>query len=230
MKALILAGGFGIRLREVISDRPKILAPIKGRAFIDYLFYLLKKRGFTEIVLGLGYLSDFVKDYVNQRPLYNLSVIYSIENRPLGTAGGIKKAEKFLKGEDFFVINGDTYLDIDYKKILNFHKEKKAWGTIVLAKNRYGKGWGNAFLEKNGRVNKFEVKGKNSTELVNSGIYVFNDKVLNLLKSGYRSSIEKDLIPLLIKRKTFYGVKTSKSFLDIGTKEGYEKAKSLLRR
>lgn len=230
MKVLILAGGFGIRLREVISDRPKILAPVKGKAFIDYLFYLLKKRGFAEIILSLGYLSDFVKDYVRQRPLYNLSVIYSVEKRPLGTAGAIKKAEGFLKGGDFFVINGDTYLDIDYKKALSFHREKRAWGTIVLAKNSYSKGWGRAVLEKDGRVRRFEIEGGNSVEFVNSGVYVFSDRVLSLLKSGYRCSIEKDLIPLLIKKKTFYGIKVNKGFFDIGTKEGYQKVKSSLRR
>lgn len=230
MRALILAGGFGVRLREVISDRPKILAPIKGKAFIDYLFYLLKKRGFTEVVLSLGYLSDFVKDYVNQRPLYNLSVIFSVENRPLGTAGAIKEAERFLQGGHFFVINGDTYLDVDYKKILNFHQEKKAGGTIVLAKNTYSKGWGQAILKRKGQVKWFGIKEEDATGFVNSGVYVFTDNIFSSLKKGYRSSIEKDLIPLLIKKKAFYGIKVKNSFLDIGTREGYLKAKSLLRR
>lgn len=230
MKALILAGGFGVRLREVIHDRPKILAPIKGKAFIDYLFFLFKKRGFTEIILGLGYLSDFVKDYINQRTLYNLPVIYSIEQRPLGTAGAIKKAEKYLKGEDFFVINGDTYLDINYRKILGFHQKKKAWGTIVLAKNTYSKGWGQAVLGKAGKVVGFEIKDTSSLKFVNSGVYMFNDKIFSILKSSHRCSIEKDLIPILIKKKTFYGLKIKKPFFDIGTKKGYQKAKSLLRR
>lgn len=230
MKALILAGGFGTRLREAISDRPKILAPIKGKAFIDYLFYLLKERGFTEVVLGLGYLSGFVKDYVNQRTLYDLSVIYSLEERPLGTAGAIKKAEKYLKGDDFFVINGDTYLNINYKKILKFHRKKKAWGTIVLAKNTYSKGWGHAVLGEKGKVEQFTTKENHRLKLVNSGVYVFSDKIFPILKSGYRSSIEKDLTPLLIKKKVFYGTKVKNAFLDIGNREGYQKAKKLLRR
>lgn len=230
MKALILAGGFGVRLREVIHDRPKILAPIKGKAFIDYLFFLFKKRGFTEIILGLGYLSGFVKNYVNQRSLYNLSIIYSIEERPLGTAGAIKKAEKYLKGEDFFVINGDTYLDINYKKILKFHQQKKAWGTIVLAKNTYSKGWGYSVLGKKGIVEEFKAEEGVNVKFVNSGVYVFNDKILPLLKKGYRSSIEKNLIPLLIKKNKFYGIKVEKPFFDIGTKEAYQQVKSLFRR
>ena len=230
MRALILAGGFGTRLREVINDRPKILAPIKGKAFIDYLFYLLKKRGFTEIVLSLGYLSDFVKDYVNQRPLYNLSIIYSIEERPLGTAGAVKKAEKYLKGDDFFVINGDTYLDINYKEILSFHKKKKAGGIMVLAQNTYSKGWGHAILGEKDKVERFKTEVNLNVKFVNSGVYIFSDDIFSILSKNQCFSLEKDLVPILISKNKFYGFKSKKSFLDIGTKNGYQKAKELLRR
>ncbi len=230
MKAFILSGGFGSKLREVVFNQPKILAPIKAKAFIDHLFFLLKQNGFTEVVMGLGYLGNQVKDYLINRPLYDLSIMYSLEDRPLGTAGSLKKASKYLD-TTFFVINGDTYLDFDYKKALAFHQSKKADVTVIFAKNKYSSGFGSAQIDKDDRILDFssdDINKKN--QYVHAGIYIFEPSVVKFIPEHKNSSIEKDLIPLLIQKKSVYIYKTNKPFIDIGDSEGYKLAHQHLKR
>jgi mannose-1-phosphate guanylyltransferase/phosphomannomutase len=230
MKAFILAGGFGSKLREVIYNQPKILASIKGQAFIDHLFYLLKKNGFTEVVIGLGYLSDMVKDYVTHRTLYDLNVMYSIEPRPLGTAGALKNAEKFLD-TPFFVINGDTYLDIDYGEVFKFHQEKKSLVTIVTAKSKYSGGFGNVLMDGDSKL-KGITPGKADSvgELVHAGVYIVDPQVLDLIPKGRKSSFEKDILPDLIKKGKVYAYNCHKTFFDIGDANGFALAQQKIER
>jgi NDP-sugar pyrophosphorylase family protein len=229
MKAFILAGGFGNKLREIIYNQPKILATIKGQAFIDHLFYLLKKRGFTEVILGLGYLGDMVKDYATHQSLYDLPVVYSMEPRPLGTAGSLKLAEKYLD-TPFFVINGDTYLDIDYAKVLDFHKAKKALVTIIVAKKKYPGSFSIVEMDKSDKVTSIVSGSGDKSDLVHAGIYVFIPEALKSVQAGERSSIEKDLLPELIKKGKVFAYQTKEPFFDIGDAEGYKLASIQLER
>ncbi len=230
MKAFILSGGFGSKLREVVYNQPKILATIKGKAFLDHLFYLLKKNGFSEVVLGLGYLSGMVKDYVIQRPLYDMSVMFSVEPRPLGTAGALKNGEKFLD-TTFFVVNGDTYLDTDYQKILEYHRQNKALITMVSAKNVYADGFGKVTASDSGHVEAFVTeKSEKTGDYAHAGIYVMEPAVLSLIPQGYNSSIEKDILPELIKQGNVFEYKCQEPFIDIGDAQGYILAQTKLER
>ena len=112
MKIVILAGGFGIGLREVFHGRPKHLAPINGRPFLHYVIKLLRKNSLTDLVLAVGYLSSQIIDELGDGSRFGVSITYSIDRRPLGTAGSLKNAQKYL-GTDFLTVNGDTYLAVD---------------------------------------------------------------------------------------------------------------------
>jgi len=134
MKALILAAGFGVRLREIIHGRPKHLAPINGQPFLRHLLKLLKKRDFKQVILSVGYLSQYILDEF-EHDQEDLKLTFSETHRPLGTAGSLKQAQSLLSA-DFIVINGDTYLDINYQKLLTQHQKSSALITIVGGSQR----------------------------------------------------------------------------------------------
>lgn len=227
MKAFILAGGFGSKLREIIYNQPKILATIKGQPFIDHLYYLLKKRGFNEVILGLGYLGDMVKDYVVSHPLYQLSTFFSMERRPMGTAGALKLAQKYLD-EPFFVFNGDTYLDTDYSAIWDYHHEKQALMTIVTAKQKYEGTFAGVKSDKQGLVSVFGPLTEDS--MVHAGIYLIDPKVLTMIPDSKRYSLEKEVMPELIRKDKVYVYHTNEQFYDIGDAQGYKLAQMQLER
>jgi NDP-sugar pyrophosphorylase family protein len=230
MKAFILSGGFGSKLREVIYNQPKILAPIKGQAFIDHLFYNLKKHGFTEVIMGLGYLAEQVKSYMVHRPLYDLNLIFSVEPSPLGTGGALKHASKYLDST-FFVINGDTYLDCDYAKALKFHQSSKALVTLVTAKNEFASGFGQVKVNTKKQVTKFASNPNvKKGESVHAGVYIVEPSVLDKIKSNQKTSFEKEILPKLIKNEKVYAYASKSSFFDIGKTEGYKLAQEKLQR
>ncbi|PIS09394.1 hypothetical protein COT75_01810 [Candidatus Beckwithbacteria bacterium CG10_big_fil_rev_8_21_14_0_10_34_10] len=230
MKALILAAGFGVRLREMIHGRPKPMAPIAGKPFLEHLINNLKKKGVKDIVLAVGYLSDYIVDYFGDGKNLRVNIAYSIDNRPLGTAGTIKYAQSFFN-EDFLVLNGDTFIDLDFFDFLKYHQEKKADVTIAVAKKFQGRG-GLIVLNKDKTVKEFKEiighqKGKGYN---NAGAYIFKPSVLKFLKKGERASLEKDLFPLLIEKKYKLVGYPIKDYLDIGSPESYKKAIQVLKR
>lgn len=228
MKALILAAGFGVRLREMIHGRPKPMAPINGKPFLEYLILYLKKNGIKEIVLAVGYLSDYIVDYFGNGSKWGVKISYSVDNRPLGTAGTIKFAQKYFKN-DFLVLNGDTFIEIDFYDFINFHKAKKADITIAVTKKFQGRG-GLIILDKNKEIKEFrEIIGREKVSgYNNAGAYIFKTRVLQFLKKGERASLEKDLFPLLIKRGYKLFGYPIKKYIDIGSPESYEEANRVL--
>ncbi len=224
MKALILAGGFGTRLKEVIHDRPKVMAPIDGKPFLEHVIHLLRKNGFSEIIISIGYLGDFIKNYFENGEGFGVKIEYASEDYPLGTGGAIKNAEYFLK-ETFLVVNGDTYLETNLAKIISDHEEKKSLATIVLTKRKIVSESGLVSLDKSGRIHSFSEKPEKGEGWVNAGYYVFNPKVLKMIKKGERISLEKELFPLLAEKKLLHGYQVPEDFLDIGKPENYEKAR-----
>ncbi|KKS79621.1 MAG: hypothetical protein UV54_C0031G0007 [Candidatus Beckwithbacteria bacterium GW2011_GWA2_43_10] len=192
MKALILAAGFGVRLREIVHGRPKHLAPVNGQPFLRHLLKLLKKRQVTQIVLSVGYLAQYIIDEFT-RDNEGLKIEFSEDERPLGTAGSLKAAQKYLS-EDFFVINGDTYLDIDYQKIYRDHQTGARLVSLVVNRE------------------------------INCGIYVVSPKIFDLIPEGTKYSLEKDLLPILFRKNQVGLFKTDQKFIDIGSPEGYAQA------
>ena len=129
MEAIVLAGGFGTRLKEVVSDVPKPMAPVNGKPFLEYLIKDLGEKGIRHIILAVGYKKKIIKEYFKNR-YESIEITYSEELTPLGTGGAIKKALKLAKEEDVFIVNGDTFFDIDLKRMKEFHTENKSILTV----------------------------------------------------------------------------------------------------
>jgi NDP-sugar pyrophosphorylase family protein len=123
MKALILAGGLGLRIRNIVSDRPKSMGLIGKEPFLAKIIRQLKENGIRKIILATGYKSGVIESYFGDGNNFGVEIKYSKELQPLGTAGAIKNAEHLLEGENFFVLNGDTWSDLDYEGMKNYHKE-----------------------------------------------------------------------------------------------------------
>ncbi|MFH0943515.1 MAG: sugar phosphate nucleotidyltransferase [Candidatus Beckwithbacteria bacterium] len=221
MQALILAAGFGVRLREIIHGRPKHLAPINGKPFLRHLLQLLKRHGFKRIILSIGYLSQYILDEFNEDQK-EFGLIFSDTKRPLGTAGSLKKAQNYLK-DDFFVINGDTYLDVDYQQILKFHTQHSNLLTLVgTNKNQHG----SIIRADHGQVVKFIYHPDKAipASFRHAGIAVVSPQLFSLIPSATKYSLEKDIIPQLIKKNQLGFFPVNQAFIDIGTPLEYQKA------
>lgn len=226
MKALILAGGFGTRLKEVISDRPKVMAPVNGKPFLEYVIQLLRRNGFGEIVISLGYLGDYIKAYFGDGANFGVKIEYAVEDFPLGTGGALKNAQNFFK-EPFLVVNGDTYLETDLHHLIDFQNNKKSLATIALAEVPDVGESGLVSLLKSGEIKSFKEKPKNGKKgLVNAGYYFFSPKIFKYIPAGKRLSLEKIVFPRLVNAGLIHGFPTDASFLDIGKPENYEKVKT----
>lgn len=229
MKGLLLIGGFGTRMRPFTISTPKALLPVVNIPFIKYQFELLKKYNINEIILGVGYKGEEFKKIVDIAKKIGLKAYLSFENKPLGTAGGIRNAYKFLKGkEPFFVFNGDILADFNLEKILNFHKEKGAYVTIGLVKVDNPSAFGLVITNEEGKITKFIEKPKPEeivSDTINAGVYVFQPEVLEEIPAGKNVSVERETFPqILEKGKPMYGYVHYGYWLDVGTIDKFQKA------
>jgi len=221
MKALILCGGLGTRLKSVINDRPKSMASIAGKPFLEYLILQLKRQGFADIVLCTGYLGEQVKAYFGDGSGWGVHISYSHEPEPLGTGGAVKLAEALAREENFLVTNGDSFLDSDLNGLVNYHFEKRALATMALVEVEDPTRYGTVEINEKGEIENFVEKGKSSgSKFVNGGIYVFNRKVFDYIPES-KVSLEKEVFPKLI-GKGFYGSPVKGFFIDIGVPEDYK--------
>jgi len=229
MKAILLLGGFGTRLRPFTLTTPKPLLPIVNKPFIYFQFSLLKKYNINEIILGIGYKKDQFEKAIKIGRDIGLKVFLSFEKFPLGTGGGIKNASKFLKGEEpFFVFNGDVLADFNLEKILKFHYEKKSYVTIVSTKVIDPSSYGLILTDENMKIKKFIEKPKKEeiiTDKINAGVYIFNPDVLNKIPEKKEVSLEKEIFPKILNEgKEIYTYVHYGYWLDVGTIENYKKA------
>src|SRR3989338_10339275 len=230
MQALILAGGFGSRLMPVVNDRPKIMADIDGKPFLELLIRYLQKQNVNEIVLALGYLSEYIKNYFQDGKQYGVNIKYSVESFPLGTGGAIINAEKLLKKE-FIVLNGDTFLDVDFNKISEFHKHNKADITVMVTKKGEKTGRGLVGIDDHFRMISFQdgqEVAKNNKSYTNAGIYLMNKKLCSFIKKDEKISLEKEIFPSIVSKIKMFALISENEYIDIGIPERYHKAQTLL--
>ncbi|MGY5144134.1 MAG: nucleotidyltransferase family protein [Candidatus Nitrosopumilus sp. bin_32a] len=195
MKAIILAGGRGKRLRPITDYVPKPLVPIKNIPIIEWQLKYLKKFGIDEVIICTGYKQEMIEDYINTKKI-GIKIKFSIEKTPLGTGGAIKKAGKMIKDKSFFVINGDTITNIDLKKL----SEKVNSIASIELKTKYG------ILEtKDDRIIKFKEKKEISDVWMNAGIYHLEKKIL--LDLPVKGDIEKTVFPDYAKKGKLHMVK-----------------------
>jgi D-glycero-alpha-D-manno-heptose 1-phosphate guanylyltransferase len=224
IEVIILAGGLGTRLRSVLADVPKPMAPVNGNPFLDILMKRLNQSGIIRsVVMALSYHSDTIIDWYEARKgEYSFPIHFSIENEPLGTGGGVRQALDMTGGNAVLVMNGDSFIDLDYAKLLAFHRERSAALTIALKSvedtSRYGMVEIN---EADKQISGFREKASSGGYgYINAGVYLFDRNLLLKLKLGIKLSLEHDLLQMCV-GDHYFGYVTDGDFIDIGTPETY---------
>lgn len=221
--AVILAGGLGTRLRSVISKKPKVIAEVNNRPFIIYLLKQLDNLGLNKVVISTGYMSEVVKKEIGNN--YNkMNIIYSEEKKPLGTGGAIRLALPLIETQFVLVMNGDSYLDINLNKFIEWTNHIKPDAAICLAKMKDTKRFGRVVLKDDYRIKSFVEKSSNDIPgYINAGIYILDKELISTMVPDEFCSIERDLFPNWI-NKNSYGYVCNNKFLDIGTPESFRQA------
>lgn len=219
--AIILAGGFGTRLQSVVSDLPKPMADIGGKPFLQYLLIYLKSFGIKRVILCTGYLHEKVEAHFGSNFL-GIEIIYSREESPLGTGGAIKKAMKHVEG-NCFILNGDSFFEIDLRALSSFHETSNADFTFGLKQMSEFDRYGTVVLELDSIV-AFKEKTYMRSGLINSGVYVTSSKIFSTLKLPDSFSLEKDFLEKQIGSMNIMGMISEGYFIDIGIPEDYERA------
>ncbi len=225
MKTVILAAGKGTRLRPLTYNIPKCMVPINGKPLLEYTINLLKKHGLTDIIITTGYLAYQIQYYFNEGSGYGVNILYTKEKELLGTAGGLKRIQNFLD-DTFVLIYGDNFTNMDLASLIKFHKKKKADITLALYEEKDKPSTkGLVEIDKRGRITKFvEKPEKPFTKLANAAIYVIEPEIMKFIPDNMLFDLNRDLIPLLIKKgKSVYGLKID-YLVDIGTHKTYKKA------
>ena len=237
MRAVILAGGLGTRLQSLVSDRPKPMADMDGKPFLEHQIEFLKRHRIVDLVLCVGYLHEHIRERFKDGAGWDVSIDYSIEDRPLGTAGALKHAHKYLEGTGtFLVLNGDSYFAMDVRQLIQFHERKKAGderclGSIALAQVPDARSYGSIQTDREGRLLSFEEKpeaSQGSTQ-INAGIYVLEAEILNLIPGSIQVSLERQTFPAVLESgHHLFGYPAQGFFVDIGTPDGYRKFRNYL--
>jgi NDP-sugar pyrophosphorylase family protein len=225
--ALVLCGGLGTRLRPLITDRPKALAEISGRPFIDILLDRIFAQGISRAVLCVGFEKEQIKDHITlaraQRPAWG-EVVFSEEDAPLGTGGAIKNAEALVGGEHFFVLNGDTLAEVVLADLYGFHREKKSTVTIAAAPVPDRADVGSLDIRDDGRISGFRERAADRAGYVNAGAYMMHRSVFDIMPPEGEFSLEQDIFPKVVVTHPCFAFVTDASVLDIGTPERYRRA------
>lgn len=224
MKALILIGGMGTRLRPLTCQTPKPLLPIVNRPFLEYQFELLKRHGIKEVILCVAYLSDEFKKYFGAGKKFGMKLHYVHEKNPLGTGGAIQNAAKFID-DTVLIFNGDILTDINLSDMIAHHKKKKASLTIALTRVKDPTMYGLVEVDKNSRIERFLEKpswDEINCNTINAGIYIFEPEILEYIPKGINFSVERGLFPdLLARGHGLYGFASKSYWMDIGTIDKY---------
>lgn len=227
MKAIIMAGGEGSRLRPLTCDIPKPMVPVMNVPIMEHIINLLKKHGITEIGVTLMYLPQKIKDYFGNGSHFGVNIHYFTEDTPLGTAGSVKNAGDFLD-DTFIVISGDSLTDMDITKAIEFHKKKESKATIVLTRVDVPLEYGVVITDKNGAIAGFLEKPSWSevfSDTVNTGTYILEPEIMDYLEQGKKTDFSQDLFPLLLQKKEpMFGYVMSDYWCDIGDLQAYLQA------
>jgi D-glycero-alpha-D-manno-heptose 1-phosphate guanylyltransferase len=225
---VILCGGMGTRLKAIVDDKPKPMAEIDKRPFIDILIEHVSTFGFHRFILCAGYKAEIIQEYYKSKK-GRVEILIKKEQELLGTGGAVKNVQSLIGSNPFLVLNGDSFLDMDLCKFIEFHLGKKALLSIALINAKDTKSYGSIETDGSDRIVKFcEKEEKSKESMISAGIYLFNREIFSLMSSDKKFSLEYDFFPKIVGRE-FYGYLANGFFIDIGTPERYEKAKQLLK-
>jgi mannose-1-phosphate guanylyltransferase / phosphomannomutase len=224
MKAVVMAGGQGTRLRPLTSNQPKPMLPIVGRPMMEHILELLRRHGITEVVATVQFLGSVVRNYFGSGSDLDILLAYANEDEPLGTAGSVKNAEHFLD-DTFLVISGDAVTDIDLSAAAAFHRDRGAAVTVVLKRVEDPLDFGIVIADEEGRIDRFMEKpgwGEVFSDTINTGIYVIEPEILRSIPAAEDFDFAGDLFPLLLdKGLPLYGYVADGYWTDVGTLESY---------
>jgi len=223
--AIILAGGMGTRLKTIISDLPKPMAPIMNVPFLTYQLNYLKHFGIKKVIFSVGYLSEKIIAHYNQF-FENISIEYSIEKNPLGTGGGIRMAMSNLNEDLVLILNGDSFFDLDLEQFYNLHLEQKSEFSLALRYVNNSERYGNIEFNSSNQITSFIEKNQlNQSGYINAGVYILSKKLyLQNTNSNINFSIEKDFFEKQLNQLIIKGFEFKDYFIDIGIPEDYLKA------
>lgn len=242
LQAIILAGGAGTRLGDLTSTIPKPMLEVNGKPFLQYIIELLQRNGIKKIVLAIGYLANCFVDYFGTGEKYNVSIQYSIEKDFMGTGGALFLAKDLLD-DNFFVVNGDTYLDIDYQKAYESFLKAKKQGMLVVYDNKDKIASNNIAINgetiiayakkevlKRGEkvVDVPVVFSEKELEYIDAGVQVFKKSILDYIPGKKFVTLETEIFPILIKANQLKAFVTEQRYYDMGTPERFAQVKKVL--
>lgn len=228
MRAVVMAGGEGSRLRPLTSRRPKPLAPIANRPVMEHIIRLLRAHGISEIVATLHYLADEIETYFGDGSAFDVQMHYVVEDTPLGTAGAVKMAQSILHDDTFIIISGDAMTDFDITSLVNAHKEAGNDATIALLRVNNPLEFGVVITDEAGQITRFLEKpswGEVFSDTINTGIYVLEPAILDYMERGKNYDFSKDLFPRMLRDgKRLGGHVISDYWADVGNLQQYQQA------
>lgn len=223
MDVVILAGGFGSRLRGVINDIPKPMAPVNKRPFLEIVMERMVSGGASRFILSTGFRHDCIMEHFGNSWL-DKPVIYSHETSPLGTGGAIAKACKLSNESLLAIANGDTFLDVDISAMMTWHKENYADVTIAVKELKNEERYGLVEMDTDWRIRRFKEKYPFSCGWINAGVYILSQNLFNDQSFPKHFSFEEQILSGEVTRLKLFGFPCHGKFIDIGVPEDYRKA------
>jgi NDP-sugar pyrophosphorylase family protein len=227
VKAVLLVGGLGTRLRSVVPSAPKPMAAVGDRPFLELLVRQLSCQDIRRLVLCTGYRAQQIESALGDGHAWDATIEYSRETQPLGTAGAVKFAEPLLRDcSDFLVMNGDSFMEMDFRDLLHFHRESGGIASMAVFRTKNEKRYGTVQAGADGLVSGFlEKSDADQNGLVNAGVYAFSRRILDYIPEG-ASSLERDIFPRVLSQGVFASEQQG-VFIDIGTPDDYARAQGL---
>ncbi|MGA9641813.1 MAG: nucleotidyltransferase family protein [Terriglobales bacterium] len=230
IKAILLVGGLGTRLRSVVSSQPKVLASIGEKPFVELLVRQLQSQGIRNLVMCTGYLGDQIESKFKDGRDWHVSIKYSREDSPQGTAGALRLAQSHLQdAPDFLVLNGDSFLEVDFRDLLSFHRHhQNAVATLAVVHVDDAARYGTVQVDADSRITAFTEKtSAHAPGMINGGVYVFSPSIWKHIPEG-PASLEHDVFPQLLPQGMFAHQQRG-VFIDIGTPADFARAQQILR-
>ena len=227
MKAVIMAGGEGTRLRPQTSNLPKPMLPLVGRPMMEHIVSLLRRHGITDIVVTVAFLPNAIRSYFGDGSELGVSMVYATEESPLGTAGSVRNAREQLT-ERFLVISGDVLTDIDLTSVIEFHEKNEALATIALCAVENPLEFGIVITREDGTIERFLEKpgwGQVFSDTINTGIYVLEPEIFDRIPEGRSVDFSGEVFPAVLEAgEPLYGYVADGYWEDVGTTAAYLKA------
>ena len=229
LDVVILAGGLGTRLRRVLPDTPKVMAPVDGKPFLRYVIDRLQGFGARRVVLSLGHLAEDVVAYVDGEDWNGLEVVPHVEPEPMGTGGALREVLPLIVSDTVLGMNGDAFVRADLGRFLDFHRSRRAAISILLTFVPTVGRYGVVDADDDGRVRSFDEKSESekSGGYINTGVYMIERSAIEGIPAGRPVSLEREVFPMACGRG-LYALKGSFPFIDIGTPESYGVAHDFL--